>query len=446
MRSSTTGAFADHRAVVDGASPSAVPNAEADVERVLAIGFIAIRAGIIVALALAVAGGYRSALNPLGYVLLAGLVTVVSVAFCADSWRRRRISARPWGVVDISLAFAAFVALAPMLPPEAWATPQWYAVSFAINAVGAMGAWLRDLRSVTVVTVLMMALSMAVAVYEGREGLANLLAYAAPYPMFSFSIFAITTYLRAMAAETDSLRAQAVSAARRAELDRYRLMVHDISGILRLLGDETTPKAMLAPLRQQALQESARLRTYLSDHPTPSTAEEGTTLSAIIHRAVAGFGDLPLELSIDLGAQVALNEADALALQRAIVTTLHNVRRHSGATQVVIHADSEPPRWELVIRDDGKGFDPKRTRLGFGLGVQVVEELQKRGLSVEVVSARERVPLSSSAGPKAHDRTRQAPANSGGRRRQPGRSAGTAAHGAGHRLRRGIPGHRDAAC
>jgi hypothetical protein len=48
-------------------------------------------------------------------------------------------------------------------------------------------------------------------------------------------------------------------------------------------------------------------------------------------RAAAEFSDLPIDLVLDLTAEVTIAPATAGALQHAVVTQLHNVRRRAAA-------------------------------------------------------------------------------------------------------------------
>lgn len=50
------------------------------------------------------------------------------------------------------------------------------------------------------------------------------------------------------------------------------------------------------------------------------------------------------------------------------------------AREVIVHANAEPTGWELTIRDDGVGFDPRATRPGFGLPQQITAGLAAAGL------------------------------------------------------------------
>src|SRR5690606_39069358 len=149
-------------------------------------------------------------------------------------------------------------------------------------------------------------------------------------------------------------------------LERYQLTVHDASSILRLLSDEDTPAEVLPGLRRQADREAQRLRNYLGadSHPVDSSVR---TVGAMLAVALEGFEDLPLEPAVALGAHVELDEAVWSAVGRAVTTVLHNVRIHAQAHQVVVHADTDGSTWEVVVSDDGIGFDQENQPLGFGL-------------------------------------------------------------------------------
>ena len=56
---------------------------------------------------------------------------------------------------------------------------------------------------------------------------------------------------------------------------------------------------------------------------------------------------------------------------RVVQEALQNVRKHAGATNVVIATALEDGQWVLEVRDDGRGFDTgavaARGRRNFGL-------------------------------------------------------------------------------
>jgi signal transduction histidine kinase len=81
-------------------------------------------------------------------------------------------------------------------------------------------------------------------------------------------------------------------------------------------------------------------------------------------------------------------------LFRAVQEAIHNVARHSGATQVLIQVEAKDRQLVVEIEDDGRGFDPasvSRPRpSGRGLGLLGMRErLSLVGGSVEIMSSSE---------------------------------------------------------
>ncbi len=108
--------------------------------------------------------------------------------------------------------------------------------------------------------------------------------------------------------------------------------------------------------------------------------------SGTIRSALAGFEDLPVELLIDLGEHARLVDAQATAVEAAVRAAMQNVRLRAHADEVVVHASTGDGGWELTIRDDGVGYDPGATTVGFGVRHQVVQGLADAGLKCEVSS------------------------------------------------------------
>ena len=356
-----------------------------DAERGLGIIFILVRGGTLIPMLVGSSRGLEASPRPVAYGALTLGASAFVVAMSVAVWRRSAIPAG-WGRVDLLVAVVAMLGCAALLPASeqlgSWAA---WGSGFAVGTAAATGAWCRSLPMVLAASGLLAVCYASALVWSGSTNQQSILGNAATYPILAVISMVYARYLRSMGSRADEMRDRALRATRQVELDRYRLMVHDITGILWLLGDPKTPTELLPALRKQATSESTRLRAYLSESlPTDPCTSGHWTLGTAVSSAVEGFEDLPLEISLDLGALVPLTEGDALALQRAVATTLHNVRRHAAARQVVVHADTTDTEWELVIRDDGDGFDSAGTALGFGLRVQVISELDKRGIAASV--------------------------------------------------------------
>jgi two-component system sensor histidine kinase DegS len=79
-----------------------------------------------------------------------------------------------------------------------------------------------------------------------------------------------------------------------------------------------------------------------------------------------------LPIKVELAAQVgSLSETQQTVVLRVVQEALQNIRKHSGASSVVVASKIEGVDWVLTIRDDGRGFDvgavAARGRRNFGL-------------------------------------------------------------------------------
>lgn len=357
------------------------------VEQGIALVASAIRGVILVQVAVAAVGGTRLASRPGAYVLLTGVVVSVSALLIVECLARGTVRRGFWRVPDLILAFIALPAMNLLLPAgHVVGTWESWAIGYAVNAGAVAGTWLRPWVAAAVSLALgawcFAWLTLAV---EGswETNLNNGLTI----PGYAVVVALLAHYLRALAADADQAREDAVIATRALELERYQLTVHDASSILRLLSDEDTPEAVLPGLRRQADLEARRLRHYLSDQPHTAPGDGPRTVGTMLTTALQGFDDLPMELAIDLGAAVPLRPDVWAATQRAVATVLHNVRLHARSRQVVVHADTDGSMWEVVVADDGVGFDQESQPFGFGLNTQVRQALGVLGVETRIRSA-----------------------------------------------------------
>jgi len=100
--------------------------------------------------------------------------------------------------------------------------------------------------------------------------------------------------------------------------------------------------------------------------------------------ALAGRIRVPVELRVE-GAD-RLPDAAQVALYRVAQEALQNVARHARATHVWVTLRLHPGRAELVVRDDGRGFDPATVPADhFGLAI-MRERMEAVGGAVAVES------------------------------------------------------------
>ncbi|HLX00548.1 MAG TPA: HAMP domain-containing protein [Trinickia sp.] len=70
-----------------------------------------------------------------------------------------------------------------------------------------------------------------------------------------------------------------------------------------------------------------------------------------------------------LGAEPVLSEMRATAIFRIVQEALTNVARHAGASHVDVTLNNLDTDIELIVRDDGRGFDVRAARQGYSYGL-----------------------------------------------------------------------------
>jgi signal transduction histidine kinase len=81
-----------------------------------------------------------------------------------------------------------------------------------------------------------------------------------------------------------------------------------------------------------------------------------------------------IDISLEIGPLPVVGRDAALRLYRVLQEALNNVSRHARsrtASVVLRHADGG---LQLIVHDDGVGFDPRRPRQGSSLGLVSMRE------------------------------------------------------------------------
>jgi signal transduction histidine kinase len=83
-------------------------------------------------------------------------------------------------------------------------------------------------------------------------------------------------------------------------------------------------------------------------------------------------GLIGVPITTDLTAPTdRISDAQQTVVLRVAQEALQNIRKHAGASLVVVSTRLEGPDWVLEVRDDGRGFDMEsvaaRGRRNFGL-------------------------------------------------------------------------------
>lgn len=203
--------------------------------------------------------------------------------------------------------------------------------------------------------------------------------------------YGVTSIRRHMVArETTAARAQSDAAAhaRRDELRRQQLLLHDHAALLAVLATPGLTPQLEDAARRQAADAARAVRAFLAAESSEPVGNAPRTLDQIVRSVAAEFRDLPLEVVSGLATEHTIPAEQARAVDAALTTVLHNVRQHAHADHVVVHADhmADSQNWELYVRDDGVGFDVTTTRWGFGLREQAAAELERVGINLTVWS------------------------------------------------------------
>jgi nitrate/nitrite-specific signal transduction histidine kinase len=202
-----------------------------------------------------------------------------------------------------------------------------------------------------------------------------------------------------MAVDNARLYAQAEESAATMERSRLARDLHDavsqtlfsaslIAEVLPRIyeRDPQQGRERLEELRQLTRGALAEMRTLLLELRPAALAEANLPdLLRQLGEAVAGRSRIPIDVHVDTAVDVPAEVG--VALYRIAQEALNNVAKHSGATHASVLlcgcdvVGQERGALELVVADDGCGFDPEATRpgsLGLGIMAERAESIEAR--------------------------------------------------------------------
>jgi two-component system nitrate/nitrite sensor histidine kinase NarX len=113
----------------------------------------------------------------------------------------------------------------------------------------------------------------------------------------------------------------------------------------------------LEELRQLTRGALAEMRTMLLEmRPEALGRADIKMLLTQLTDAFVGRVRIPLDLVINGGCE--LTHEVKIVFYRVAQEALNNIAKHSGARQVELHLECQPGQMNLLIKDDGLGFDP----------------------------------------------------------------------------------------
>jgi signal transduction histidine kinase len=209
--------------------------------------------------------------------------------------------------------------------------------------------------------------------------------------------------LRALAASAATAVATAQNAAEEAlrrsleaseaERSRWARELHDetlqqLAGLRMLLagarrsGDRERIDAALEAALEQLTTGIGDLRSMIADLRPAALDELG------IEPALETLAGRASEVEIDLDVSLASRPSREIesTLYRVVQEALTNVAKHARATRAAVRVADRDGAIEVVVRDDGAGFDPHRRSSGFGLvGMRERLALVRGTLDVQTV-------------------------------------------------------------
>lgn len=135
--------------------------------------------------------------------------------------------------------------------------------------------------------------------------------------------------------------------------------------------DPSLAREELRFLRELLRRELGNVRGFIGQLRPPMLVELGLD-GSIVDTGATQASLSGLEITVDLSAPAdGLSEPAQTVVLRIVQEALQNVRKHAGATNVVMTTVQDGGQWVLEVRDDGRGFDTgavaARGRRNFGL-------------------------------------------------------------------------------
>lgn len=134
-----------------------------------------------------------------------------------------------------------------------------------------------------------------------------------------------------------------------------------------LIGTGPLPRDLGEDLRRLLDREIATLRELLrgSGRPVPPQPDLRSALTATAEHLESVTG---IRVRIDDRTPTRRSwTRDGLVAHRILREALHNAAKHSGARHIWVALADQEKRLVCEVRDDGHGFDPATTPMGFGM-------------------------------------------------------------------------------
>ena len=250
----------------------------------------------------------------------------------------------------------------------------------------------------------------------------------------AFAASASIAIATAQSAAAESLR-RSIDASE-SERKRWARELHDETlqqiGALRVIlhsalqtGDAERMRSAMGQAVDELAHASSSLRELITDLRPAALDELGVraALEALVQRARSRT-DAEISLFADMAFERGDQETRLLpvienTLYRVAQEALNNALAHASASRVQINLVEDSTAVDLLVRDDGRGFDTEADHPGFGLagifervgeaGGQVTVNSGKGGTTVEVILPAERAPAPLRPAPPAPGESKPVP-------------------------------------
>lgn len=142
----------------------------------------------------------------------------------------------------------------------------------------------------------------------------------------------------------------------------------------------------LAELRELTRGALAEMRTLLMElRPDALADAEMKTLLQHLTNAFIARARIPIQVTVEGCMETPLDVK--IAFYRVAQEALNNITKHSEANQVTLSLTCQQELVELIVQDDGHGFDPNRDPGADHFGLRIIRERAKQiGASVQISS------------------------------------------------------------
>ncbi|MEP7193226.1 MAG: ATP-binding protein [Actinomycetota bacterium] len=376
--------------VWDALSPNRrLATTSAGAEMALVAAFLGLRTVNVIQLAASQPNGLAESPRPVLDALMVAAFLAETLGLAVVALRRSSI--RLPRLIWADVALGCLLLLGQELISNSNHLVSWNAWGYAVTLSSALAAGIglrhRTETALGAGALMVCYLLVTLPLSGSHEELSTVGTNSLAYVAFAGLGRAMAGYLRRLGSDADEARQRATVLAVEAETERHRGLLHDQATVLSLLSRDVTDARLQVALRQQAAVGASRIAAFMSGIGDCSLAVG--TLGTAVRSAVLQFSDLPLTCTVDLAEELEVTYPVAEAVQGAVTTLLYNVRRHAGPANCVVHADADPVTgwWEVLVRDDGRGFTPETTPRGYGLERQVGAAMARIGVRVTLCSA-----------------------------------------------------------